>query len=137
MSYPALARLLSQDGHELFRRMGFNILMDNTDGHEKNHSLLVLQLFANNQMTLLPAYDLLPTNSGQGFQELACGKHGKDFNLVNAMSEIEAFGLSKEEAAYGVIRVIEVVNTWQTHFAKVGECQEDIDSLALRIDGEN
>ena len=88
-------------------------------------------------MTLPPAYDLLPTNSGQGFQKLACGKHGKDSNLVNAISESDAFGLSKEEADYGIIRVIEVVNTWQTHFAKVGVCKEDIDSLALRIDGEH
>jgi len=47
--------------------MVFNILMDNTDDPEKSHSLLVLQPFENNQMTLDPAYDLLPTNSGQGF----------------------------------------------------------------------
>jgi len=31
--------------------------------------------------------------------------------------------------------VIELVKTWQDHFAQVGVCQEDIDSLALRIDG--
>jgi len=37
MSYPALARLLLQEAHELFRRMIFNILMGNTDDHEKNH----------------------------------------------------------------------------------------------------
>jgi serine/threonine-protein kinase HipA len=135
MSYPALARLLPQDALELFRRMVFNILMDNTDDHEKNHSLLVLQPFENNLMRLAPAYDLLPTNSGQGFQEFACGKHGKDSTLVNAMSECDAFGLSPLEAAKEVMLVIEVVNTWQDHFAQVGVCQEDIRSLALRIDG--
>jgi serine/threonine-protein kinase HipA len=136
MSYPALARLVPEDAHELFRRMVFNILMDNTDDHEKNHTLLVLMPFENTQMRLAPAYDLLPTNSGQGFQEFACGKNGKDSTLVNAMTECEAFGMSKEEAANDVMRVIEVVNTWQTHFAQVGVCQEDIDSLALRIDGD-
>jgi len=31
--------------------------------------------------------------------------------------------------------VIEVVNTWQGHFAVVGVFQEGIDNLALRIDG--
>lgn len=136
MSYPALARLVPEDAHELFRRMVFNILMDNTDDHEKNHTLLVLMPFENTQMKLAPAYDLLPTNSGQGFQEFACGKYGKDSTLVNAMTECEAFGLSKEEAVNEVMRVIEVVSTWQTHFAQVGVCQEDIDSLALRIDGD-
>jgi serine/threonine-protein kinase HipA len=52
------------------------------------------------------------------------------------MSECEAFGLTAQEAAEEVTRVIQVVNTWQDHFAQVGVCQEDIDSLALRIDGE-
>jgi hypothetical protein len=28
------------------------------------------------------------------------------------------------------------VNTWQTLVAQVGVCHEDIDSLALRIDGD-
>ena len=52
LSYPALAQLLRRlgvsagnlyldDMHELFRRMVFTILMDNTDDHEKNHALLV------------------------------------------------------------------------------------------------
>lgn len=136
MSYPALARLIPQDAHELFSRMVFNILMDNTDDHEKNHTLLVLMPFENNQMRLAPAYDLLPTNSGQGFQEFACGKCGKDSTLVNAMSDCEAFGLKYEEAAKEVIRIINVVNTWQDHFAQMGVCQEDIECLALRIDGE-
>jgi len=34
-----------------------------------------------------------------------------------------------------VMLVIEVVNTWQGHFAVVGVFQEGIDNLALRIDG--
>jgi serine/threonine-protein kinase HipA len=117
MSYPVLARLVPEDAHELFRRMVFNILMDNTDDHEKNQTLLVLMPFENTQMKLAQAYDLLPTNSGQGFQEFACGKYGKDSSFVNAMTEYEAFGMSKEDAANDVMRVIDVVNTWQTHVA--------------------
>ena len=93
MSYPALARLLRragvthnhvnlQDARELFRRMVFNILMDNTDDHEKNHTLLMSQPFDNGHLKLAPAYDLLPTNSGQGFQEFGCGGSGvkEDFH---------------------------------------------------------
>jgi len=38
-------------------------------------------------------------------------------------------------SAKEVMQVIDVVNTWQDHFAHVGICLEDIDSLALRIDG--
>ncbi|MEI8170466.1 MAG: HipA domain-containing protein, partial [Rhodoferax sp.] len=52
MGYPELAQLLRRRGvvqggvslaqqRELFRRMVFNILIDNTDDHEKNHVLLM------------------------------------------------------------------------------------------------
>jgi serine/threonine-protein kinase HipA len=32
--------------------------------------------------------------------------------------------------------LIKVVDTWQQHFAQVGVSEEDVESLALRIDGE-
>jgi serine/threonine-protein kinase HipA len=147
MGYPELARILrrvgiTQDGlnerdaRELFRRMVFNILVDNTDDHEKNHALLVAQPFANGRLRLAPAYDVLPTNSGQGYQEFICGDLGRDSTLANAMSQCEAFGLLPAEAATEVTAVIEVVNTWQAHFEQVGVTERDIQSLAERIDGE-
>ena len=74
--------------------------MDNTDDHEKNHTLLALQPFDNGH------------------------------------PEFEAFGLSLAEAEAEVTRVIKVVNTWQQHFEAVWVSEEDIESLALRIDGE-
>ena len=147
MGYPELARILrrigvTQDGanqrdaRELFRKMVFNILVDNTDDHEKNHSLLVMNPFANGRLTLAPAYDVLPTNSGQGYQEFICGAQGRDSTLDNAMSQCDAFGLLPAEAAADVVAVIEVVNTWQQHFAQAGVTGRDIASLAERLDGE-
>jgi serine/threonine-protein kinase HipA len=146
LGYPELARILrrvgvAQDGqnlrdaHELFRRMVFNILMDNTDDHEKNHALLVVNPHANGRLKLAPAYDVLPSNSGQGYQEFICGAHGRDSTLDNAMSECEAFGLTPTEAAQAVAQVIAVVNTWQAHFAQVGVADADIGHLAAFIDG--
>lgn len=147
MGYPELARLLrragvakdgvnAQDAHELFRRMVFNILMDNTDDHEKNHSLMVVAPFEHGRLRLAPAYDVLPTHSGQGYQEFICGAKGRDSTLDNAMSECEAFGLTPVQAAAQVLRVIAVVNTWQTHFASVGVSPSDIESLAQQIEGD-
>jgi serine/threonine-protein kinase HipA len=63
MGYPELARILrrvgvtqgdlnQKDARELFRRMVFNILVDNTDDHEKNHSLLVVNLGSHGRMKL-------------------------------------------------------------------------------------
>lgn len=147
MGYPQLARILRRigvsrgdvylsDAQELFRRMVFNILVDNTDDHEKNHALLVIEPTANGRLKLAPAYDVLPTNSGQGFQEFICGSDGHASTLSNAMSQCEAFGLSPAQAAAQVAQVIEVVNTWKTHFASIGVSTSDIQSLAERIDGD-
>jgi serine/threonine-protein kinase HipA len=86
---------------------------------------------------LAPAYDVLPTNSGQGYQEFVCGADGRDSTLENAMSQCEAFGLLPAEAAAEVARVIAVVNTWKEHFEQAGVTQRDIRSLAERIDGDD
>ncbi len=147
MGYPALARVLrrvgvtqdnanARDARELFRRMVFNILVDNTDDHEKNHSLLVVNPSDHGRLRLAPAYDLLPTNSGQGYQEFICGAQGRDSTLDNAMSQCDAFGLLPAEAAADVASVIAAVDTWRAHFAHVGVSERDLESLAERIDGE-
>lgn len=146
MGYPQLARVLRRigvsqgdaylaDAHELFRRMVFNILVDNTDDHEKNHSLLVVNPGANGKLRLAPAYDVLPTHSGQGFQEFICGADGRDSTLSNAMSECEAFGLTPAEAAQSVSQVIRVVDTWREHFENAGVTRNDLASLAEYVDG--
>jgi len=147
MGYPELARILrrvgmtqddmnQRDARELFRRMVFNILVDNTDDHEKNHSLLVVNPFDNGRLKLAPAYDVLPTNSGQGYQEFICGGQGRDSTLDNAMSQCDAFGLLPSAGAAEVAAVIHIVNSWQAHFEQAGVTARDIESLAERIDGE-
>ncbi|WP_310389616.1 HipA domain-containing protein [Roseateles sp.] len=124
------------DAQELFRRMVFNILIDNTDDHEKNHALLVVDPAANGRLRLAPAYDVLPTNSGQGYQEFICGADGQASTLANAMSQCDAFGLQRPQAAAQIVQVIEVVNSWRAHFESIGVSKSDLDSLAERIDGE-
>jgi serine/threonine-protein kinase HipA len=147
MGYPELARILrrvgstqndinQRDARELFRRMVFNILVDNTDDHEKNHALLVVNPAENGRLKLAPAYDVSPTNSGQGYQEFICGAHGRDSTLDNAMSQCDAFGLTPAEAAAEVAFVIAAVNPWKEHLEQAGVTARDIESLAERIDGE-
>ncbi len=147
MGYPQLARILRRagvsenegnatDARELFKRMVFNILIDNTDDHEKNHSLLVENPGGFAQFRLAPAYDVLPSNSGQGIQEFICGDALNDSTLANAMTQTQAFGLTQAQAAELVVEVIGVVNTWKEHFASRGVLEADLESLAERIDGE-
>jgi serine/threonine-protein kinase HipA len=147
LGYPYLAQLLRRAGvsdedqnvrdmQELFRRMVFNILIDNTDDHEKNHALMVIAPMRQGRYRLAPAYDVLPTNSGQGQQEFIVGTAGRDSTLANAMSQCELFGYTPAQAAAEVVRVIRVVKGWREHFAACGVSSSDLASLAERIDGE-
>ena len=146
LGYPMLAQVLRRSGveagelntrdmGELFRRMVFNILIDNTDDHEKNHALMVVAPTEHGKYQLAPAYDVLPTNSGQGHQEFIVGIDQRDSTLANAMSQCQLFGYTPAEAATEVVRVIRCVNGWREHFAACGVSQSDLDSLAESIDG--
>lgn len=147
LGYPSLAQLLrrtgvAEDGHnlldmqELFRRMVFNILIDNTDDHEKNHALMVVAPTRQGKFRLAPAYDVLPTNSGQGYQEFIVGTAQRDSSLSNAMSECELFGYTPAQAATEIMRVIKVVDGWRNHFTACGVSDADLKSLDERIDGD-
>jgi len=147
LGYPSLAQLLRRAGvtdedvnlrdmQELFRRMVFNILIDNTDDHEKNHALQVVAPARQGRYRLAPAYDILPTNSGQGYQEFIVGAAQRDSTLSNAMSQSELFGYTPAQAAAEVVRVIRAVDRWREHFAACGVTSSDLESLAERIDGD-
>ena len=147
LGYPGLAQLLRRAGvaqgdrnlldmQELFRRMVFNILIDNTDDHEKNHALMVVEPTLQGRYLLAPAYDVLTTNSGQGYQEFIVGTDQRDSTLVNAMSQCELFGYTPAQAAADVARVIKVVGGWREHFAQYGVSDADLESLAERIDAD-
>jgi serine/threonine-protein kinase HipA len=147
LGYPSLAQLLrragvAQDDHnlqdmqELFRRMVFNILIDNTDDHEKNHALMVVEPTRQGKYRLAPAYDVLTTNSGQGYQEFIVGRDQRDSTLANAMSQCELFGYTPTLAAAAVASVIHVLDGWRKHFAACGVSEADLQSLAERIDGD-
>jgi len=145
--YPELARILrrrgiardgqgARDAGELFRRMVFNILIDNTDDHEKNHALLAVEPASASGIRLAPAYDVLPSGSGQGRQEFVCGDDGPDSTLENALSQREAFGLDRQEAVSLAREVSQVVDGWRTHFQQAGVSAADIDELARGIDAD-
>ncbi|MBH1988725.1 MAG: HipA domain-containing protein [Myxococcaceae bacterium] len=134
--YPELALLLRRKGEaadiqELFRRMVFNILMDNTDDHEKNHALLVRK---SGQYSLSPAYDVLPSGQALGFQQMRVGQDGADSTIDNALSEAQFFGLTRSEAVSEVKRVVRVVNTWKEHFKNVGVSGRDIEQTAEQVE---
>jgi serine/threonine-protein kinase HipA len=140
--YPELAQLLRRRGvveggasvaqmHELFRRMVFNILIDNTDDHEKNHVLLVDEM---QRFELAPAFDVLPSGQALGYQQMRVGADEADSTLANAMSMCTQFALKRDEAAAEVRRVCKAVAGWQQHFAHCGVSKRDLELLVEQID---
>jgi serine/threonine-protein kinase HipA len=140
--YPEFAQLLRRRGvtagdryvadmHELFRRMVFNILIDNTDDHEKNHALLATDA---QQYVLAPAYDVLPSGQALGFQQMRVGEQEADSTVANALSMAQLFELSAEEAVSEVRRVARVAALWREHFASCGVRPRDIELLAEQVD---
>jgi serine/threonine-protein kinase HipA len=142
LGYPELAQLLRRRGtvagnrhlaqmRELFRRMVFNILLDNTDDHEKNHVLLV-----NDAMNyeLSPAFDVLPSGQALGYQQMRVGQQGADSTVENALSMCGQFGLAKDAARREVTRVAQTVAGWRAHFASVGVTASDRELLAEQIE---
>lgn len=141
-SYGALASVLLRLGHpdrqvamreELFKRMVFNILMDNTDDHERNHSIC---LNLDGYYDLTPAYDVVPTLQNMGYQALAVGRMGAESSLENALSEINEFGIKRPRAIALVRQVAEVVAQWPDFFRQQGVSPADMELLAASIDRE-
>ena len=142
LGYPELAQWLRRRGvaaaglhreqmKELFRRMVFNILIDNTDDHEKNHVLLMAD---SGEYELSPAFDVVPSGQALGYQQLRVGSSGANSTLENALSECDQFGMKKAEATDQVKKVCAVVAGWKEHFAKAGVLANDIESLSGQID---
>ena len=115
----------------LFKRMVFNILMDNTDDHEKNHALV---FSAGKSPRLAPAFDVLPSCQNLGYQQIGVGERGAESTLENAMSAHKAFRLSAVQARSAVREVANVVDNWRQHFESLGVSARDIEVLGASID---
>ena len=141
VGYPELAQILRRiarapairgQQQELFTRMVFNILMDNTDDHEKNHAFVRAD---DGFYDLSPAYDVVPSVQGLGQQQMRVGKSQAESSLENALSEVQAFGLSKDAAVASIRRVVATVDQWKESFTAHGVSARDLDRMAQYIDG--
>lgn len=142
MSYPELAQLLRRRGPtdhdfnrrqmaELFCRLIFNILIDNTDDHEKNHVLLVSP---DQQYVLSPAFDVVPIGQSLGYQSMLVGDQGAESTVENALSMARMYWLTPQVALQQAIKVAKVVDGWRAHFVATGVPAPLIEQLAAAID---
>lgn len=116
-SYGRLARYLGQYGEsleqrtEVYRRMVFNCAVSNTDDHELNHALVQK---ADGNFMLAPAFDIVPNirRNETNRHALLIGDNA-DATVENLLSNVEAFGLTRQEG-HDIIQ--EVSNTIQSQW---------------------
>jgi len=113
------------------RVIRFNILIDNTDDHEKNHALIMTE---RGQYELAPAFDVLPSGQALGFQQMRVGEQAADSTVANALSMSALFALKADEAAGEARAVAQVVSGWKEHFAACGVAHVDVELYAEQID---
>ncbi|MGA1317748.1 MAG: HipA domain-containing protein, partial [Rubrivivax sp.] len=119
---------------ELFRRMVFNILIDNTDDHEKNHAQLRQ---AEGTYALSPAFDVRPAAQGLGVQAMDVGERGTESSVDNAMSQAAAFGLRPDAAMKIASAIACMVDQWREHIQIAGVRDVDVQMLEQYIEGPN
>ena len=121
-----LSRQPKQDCEQLFRRMLFNVLIENTDDHDKNHAFV----HKNDVWHLAPAYDLQPQLQGIGYHQLRIGKEGHVPTISNVLSEASQFLLRPQQAEQVVEEVVAICRDWQKVFADAGVAGRDRDLCA-------
>jgi serine/threonine-protein kinase HipA len=123
---------LQQDLTELFRRMVFNILCNNSDDHLRNHGFLFDQ--ESRMWRLSPVYDLVPQprwdKDSTGRLTLGVGRQGALATLDNALSRTADFGLKREAAEQMMLEMAGKVKMhWQEEHSKVGMPEDKLSAL--------
>lgn len=119
--------MVSRDLPELFRRLVFNVLIDNTDDHVKNHGVLHT---GRNLYELSPAFDMVPQLTNLGYMGLAIAEGSEIPHLDAVLDAASHFGLSSAAAAMDIKRIRDVVAEWKAVF--IAEGADDV--LLRRVD---
>jgi serine/threonine-protein kinase HipA len=83
---------------------------------------------------LSPAFDVLPTAQGLGYQRMRVGTEGAVSTARNVLSMAASFGLSAAEARREARAVAQVCAEWRAHFAQVGVGTADRELLGRFIE---
>ena len=136
-SYLVLADILSKlsshaqiDRCDLFRRIVFNILVNNHDDHVKNHGVLRL---LNGQWRLSPAFDLVAGEGGRRDLAMEIGPEGNKASFANLMQSLDSFGLTKNEAINEIIAMVTNIQDWKRLFEESGININTINKIAWAI----
>ncbi len=118
-----------EDIRALWRRIVFNILISNTDDHQRNHGFVYTGQLG---WRLSPAYDLNPVPVDIKPRVLAMAINEDDgtasFDL--AMSVAPYFELAEKEARAIGVEVAKAVSKWRIEAARYGLSNSEMDRVA-------
>ena len=126
MGYPELSQLLRRYAQpslikhqqaQLFKRMVFNILIDNTDDHEKNHALL--RDPTSGEYTLSPAFDVNP-NPHKDAHGITVDGETTEPDIDAALACAELYRVSDRRAKEMLAEVDTAIAGWRDEAAKMG-----------------
>jgi len=117
---------VQEDRESLFRRMVYNVLMNNEDDHLRNHAFLHKE----EGWRLSPLYDIVPAEQPVRHLFTAPSDAGTEMTLSNALEGRGAFGLSLEDARDIVGEMTErFFSDWEKHFLDCGVGQREMDLM--------
>jgi serine/threonine-protein kinase HipA len=143
-SYPVLCEALVNIGNsdsqiqddlkELFRRIAYNIAVNNNDDHPRNHGVYYFQ----NNWRLSPLYDVVPMDSGSQSFSLAMeiGVNKREASRKNLLSSCKYFKIDESSGEKIVDEVFAFVRkNWKKYFKEAGLNVTEIASFenAMRI----
>lgn len=134
-TYEDMAAILMESGaqpkkdlEELWRRMVFNILTNNTDDHLRNHGFLRIA----SGWTLSPVYDLesSPITDKARILHTHISYDAHDCSTESALGAASNFNLKLQEARTILKECNDAVATWYTVAKNAGASRQDIDLMA-------
>jgi len=136
-SYLILADALSKisaspqiDRVDLFRRIVFNILVNNHDDHVKNHGVI---RWPDGQWHLSPAFDLVAGEGDSRNLAMIIGPEGSKATLGNLLHSVDVFGLRRVEAIKVITNMVTGIQKWKQLFEESGVTKKTIEEIAWAI----
>jgi len=122
----------TEDLHELWRRMIFNVMIGNLDDHLRNHGFLYDR---NGQWRLSPVYDLNPVPREEKARELTTwiSEEGPEAELDQARRAANYFALKDEHAEKIISEVSCALKDWQNTAHQLGMSTADVAIYATAI----
>ncbi len=122
----------TEDLHELWRRIVFNVLTGNLDDHLRNHGFLYDQ---HDKWRLSPAYDLNPVPLAEKAREMTTwiSEEGPDADIDQARRAAAYFALKDEQAEAIVGEVSAALKGWRNTASQLGMSAADISVYATAI----